>query len=238
MEPYLFYGVVLPERAQLSLQFSVAFTHLASGVNANAKISVILNQVVVWVDSDHAWDVHDLRNVVLNIVQSNLAMVGYLRGFAYDCEITRVVNRTRGIDYVFGIDVPCLADRVKPAGLTEALLKLRDKTNGVNGLYLQRCFIDLTLAIKHADDTGFYCYRAIESLRHHCAAVNNLATEDKSTQWERFRAIAGCDEQALRKIKAAADPVRHGDVATETIVDRATIFKITWDVVDGYVNAV
>ncbi|GAO27080.1 hypothetical protein ALISP_6900 [Alicycliphilus sp. B1] len=34
MEPYLFYGVVLPERAQLTLQFSVGFSHIASGLKA------------------------------------------------------------------------------------------------------------------------------------------------------------------------------------------------------------
>jgi hypothetical protein len=238
MEPYLFYGIVLPERAQLSLQFSVKFSHLASKVTADAKVSVILNQVAVWVDSDHNWDIHDLRNVVLNLLQSNIAMVGYLKGFAYDCQITRVINQIRGIDYVFGIDVPCLADRVKPAELNDTVLKLREKTSGVNGLYFQRCFGDLNSAIKHADDTGFYCYRALESLRHHCAAVNGLAAADKSKQWEKFRAVAGHDEPTLREIKAAADAVRHGDVGNAVNVDRAWLLKTTWDVVDGYINAV
>jgi hypothetical protein len=236
VEPYLFYGVVLPERAQLSLGYSLEFSHIASGVTGKARVSIVLNQVAVWVDSDHAWDFHDLRNVVLTIVQSHLAMVGYLRGYAYDCEITRVVNREREIDWVFGIDVPCLAGRVK-SDLDYALSTLRAKTTGVNGVYLNRCFADLVSAIKHADDTGFYCYRAIESLRHHCAEVNGLAGDDKAKQWAKFRSVAGCDEQTLREIKAAADPVRHGRVATE-VVDRARLFKITWDVADGYLNAI
>jgi hypothetical protein len=238
MEPYVFYGVVRPERAQLSIQFALNFAHLASGVSAHAKVSIILNQVVVWVDSDHKWDIHDLRNVVQNIVQSHLAMVGYLRGYAYDCEITRVLNQFRDIDYVFGIDVPCLADRVKSADLHEALMKLRVKTEGVNGIYLQRCFSDLVSAMKHADDTGFYCYRAIESLRHHCAAVNALSAAHKSKQWEKFRALSGSDEQVLREIKDAADPIRHGDVGNPVTVDRAKLFTSTWDIVDRYVRAV
>jgi hypothetical protein len=238
MEPYLFHGVVLPERAQLTLQFSVEFSHIASGLKAHAKVSIILNQVVVWVDSDHDWDVHDLRNVVQNIVQSHLAMVGYLKGFAYDCEITRVLNQSRGIDYVFGIDIPCLADRIKSADLHEALMKVRDKTAGANGLYLLRCFSDLVSAMKHADDTGFYCYRAIESLRHHCAAVHGLSAADKSSQWEKFRAVSGCDEQTLRKIKTAADPIRHGDVSGPVTIDRAKLFTSTWGVVDRYINAI
>jgi hypothetical protein len=238
MEPYLLYGVVLPERAQLSLQFELGFSHIATGVKANAKVSIVLNQIVVWVESDHEWDIFDLRNVVQNIVQSHLAMVGYLKGYAYDSEITRVLNQSRGIDRVFGIDIPCLSDRGKLVDLTEALPKLRDMTVGLIGVYLQRCFSDLVSAMKHADDTGFYCYRAIESLRHHCAAVHGMATADKSKQWEKFRVVSGCDEKTLRDIKAAADPVRHGEFAGPTNSDRAKLFTSTWDVVDGYIKSI
>ncbi|PIF27429.1 hypothetical protein CLU88_2321 [Acidovorax sp. 56] len=84
MEPYLFSGVVLPERAQLSLQFVVGFSHLGSNINGIAKVSIVLNQVAVWVESEHDWDLFDLRNVVRNIIQTQLAMVGYLKGYAYD----------------------------------------------------------------------------------------------------------------------------------------------------------
>src|SRR5437764_3406318 len=122
-------------------------------------------------------------------------MVGYLKGYAYDFEITRVVHQGRKIDYVFGIDVPCIAERGKVVDLQDALSKLRGKTVGPNGLYLHRCFSDLVSSMKHADDTGFYCYRAIESLRHHCAAVHGLAAADKPIQCAKFREVSGCDEQ-------------------------------------------
>src|SRR2546428_13699499 len=91
MEPYLFSGAVLPERAQLSLSFSLEFSHVTSGITGVAKVSIVLNQVAVWVESEHDWDILDLRNVVKNIVQTHLAMVGYLKGYAYDFEVTRVL---------------------------------------------------------------------------------------------------------------------------------------------------
>ena len=106
MEPYLFQGVVLPERAQLSLQFALGFSRITSGVIGVAKVSIVLNQVAVWIESDHEWDIVDLRNVVKNLVRSHLDMVGYLKGHAYDFEVTRVLNQSRGVDYVFGIDIP------------------------------------------------------------------------------------------------------------------------------------
>jgi len=238
MQPYIFQGIVLPERAQLSLQIALGFEHLSSEVKGTARVSILLNQAVVWVETEHDWNVFDLRNVVANIVQGHLHMVGYLKGFAYDFELTRVLNQERDIDYVFGIDIPCLAARGVNLDLPDALAKLREKTVGVNGIYLSRCFSDLSSAMKHADDTGFYCYRAIESLRHHCAAVYSLTEESKAIQWSKFREVAGCDEQLLREIKAAADPLRHGQVIGSTSGDRERLFTITWNTVDGYLVGV
>jgi len=236
VEPYLFYGVVLPERAQLSIKFSSGLTHITSGIAVVAKVSVVLNQVVVWIESEREWDIFDLRNVVKHIVQSDLDKIGYLRGFAYDFEVTRVLNQSRGIDYVFGIDVPCLAERSKSLDLNAELSKLRDKAIGPNGVFLNRCFGDLVSAMKHADDTGFYCYRAIESLRHHCAATYNLLSANKFVQWEKFRVVSTCDEKTLRSIKLAADPLRHGEVVGITSDNREALLIQTWGIVDGYLK--
>jgi hypothetical protein len=238
MESYLLHGVVLPERAQMSLQFALKFSHVASAVNADAKVSIVLNQAAVWVDSESQWDIFDLRNVVKNIVQGYLDMVGYLKGYAYQIEIVRVLNRSRRIDYVFGIDVPCVAERGKLVDLQDALPRLREKTVGPNGVFLRRCFSDLVSSMRNADDRGFYCYRAIESLRHHCAAVHGLSAAEKSKQWEKFREVSGCDEQTLRLIEAAADPLRHGDVSGSTSDDLAKLLMSTWNIVAGYLNGV
>lgn len=238
MEPYLFHGVVLPERAQLSLSFALQFTHVGSGLTGEAKVSIVLNQVAVWVESEHDWDIFDLRNVVKNIVQGELAMVGYLKGYAYESEITRVLHQGRGIDRVFGIDIPCIAKRGESVDLPEALSRLREKANGPNGVFLRRCFADLASAMRDADDTGFYCYRAIESLRHHCAAVHAVFAVNKSGQWEKFREVAGCDERTLRSIKAAADPLRHGVASAVSSKEREKLLTSTWEVVDGYLHGV
>jgi hypothetical protein len=190
VEPYIFYGVVLPERAQLSLSFGLKFSHLLTGVRAVAQVNIVLNQVAVWVDSEHNWEVHDLRNVVKNIIQTHLAIIGYLKGYAYDLELTRVLSKERGVDWVFGIDIPCITNRNQSDDLNEELLRVRTKTIGEHGLYLNRCFNDLVSAMKHADDTGFYCYRAVESLRHHFASMSGLKETSKAQQWQKFREIS------------------------------------------------
>jgi len=237
MEPYLFEGVVHPERAQITLQLPpLGFRHLTSGTEAVAHVSIVLNQIALWVESATEWDIFDLRNVAKSILQNELAIVGYLKGYAYDVEIRRVLHRALGIDYVFGIDIPCIAARRGETKLAEEVEKIRAKTAGDAGIYLHRCFADLIAAMKTPDDTGFYCYRAVEALRQYCIVRYSLNPENKTEQWRKFREIAGYEEQTLRDIKAAADPVRHGAIVSVTSADREAIFTKTWDVVDGFIK--
>lgn len=220
------------------MAFNAKFSHVSSGAYAEAKVSVILNQVAVWVNSEHEWNIFDLRNVVKNLVQGHLVMLGYLVGYAYDLEITRVLSPERQIDFVFGIDVPFLAARAEGKNINDELVKLREKTVGEKGLLLSRCFNDLTSAIKNADDTGFYCYRAIESLRHHCAMAKGLKDAGKAAQWSALREFSGVNETSLRTVKEAADPLRHGELGGIPAISRDELLKLTWEIVDAYVTRV
>jgi hypothetical protein len=81
--------------------------------------------------------------------------VARLKGFAYHCEITRVLKRGLGIDYVFGIDTPVIANRRSDEELSEAVTAVRTHTHGPFGLFVSRCLADFMSAMQNADDTGF-----------------------------------------------------------------------------------
>ena len=187
MEKYLFSGTIRPERAALSITFTVGVSLLGSGIPCTVRVSIVLNQLAVWVETDRAWDIFDLRNMVKTIVMDYMAMLGYLKGRVYDIEIDRVLNPEQGVDYVFGIGIPCLETRGASLDPELAVKVLAHKAIGPNGVYLTRCFNDLVSAMKHADDTGFYCYRAIESLRKHCASFHGLLDKSDNEQWMKFR---------------------------------------------------
>lgn len=203
---------------------------------ADAQISIILNQVAVWVDSNTEWNIFDLRNVVKIIVQNEIAIIGYLKGYAYEVEIRRILQSELGIDYVFGIDIPCIAERNKSINPLEKITTIRKKIIGSDGIFLHRCFNDLVMAMKNPDDTGFYCYRAIESLREHCTAKFNINTNNLPLQWEKLREIAKCDKETIIFIKEKADAVRHGGFTSITSEIREELFLKTWDIVDSYVE--
>ena len=92
--------------------------------------------------------------------------------------------------------------------------------------------------MKYADDTGFYCYRAIEALRHHCSATHALLAKSKDVQWEKFREISGVDIQAIEILKNAAGEVRHGGVTNVTSEDREKFFETTWNIVGSYLSKI
>jgi len=197
-------------------------------------VSIILNQVAVWIDSPVEWDIYDLRNVVLTILQNELSAIGYLKGLAYDVEIRRVLNPLLGVDCVFGIEMPCIAERNKAIVLDNAISTIRKKLTEPLGVYLHLCLTDLKSAMKEPNDTSFFCYRAIESLRQHCVAKFSLNPKNKDAHWEKFREIAKCDRTAIMMIKASADAPRHGDVAAMTADERVKLLTTTWDIVDAY----
>jgi hypothetical protein len=165
-------------------------------------------------------------------------MVGFLTGRAYDHSITRVLNRSREINHVFGIDVPALTEGLDEARILDELPSLKEKVSGPNGIYLSRCFGDLVAAIKHPDDTAFYCYRGIESLRHHCASSHQLTDESKTVQWAKFREMAGVEQDKIMAIKTAADGLRHGDPVRAFNHDRTEVMREAWGIVRQYIAAI
>lgn len=237
MDVYYFQAKVLPERALISFEFSTVFSHYISGVRAKAKVSVVLNQVAIWVEAENEWNIFDLRNCVAYMLNMHFAARSFVTGCAYDFEITRVINREREIDYVFGINVVTVPNLAEDGDLEASIRALLQKVVGAEGLFLNRCFADFLSALKDVNDAAFYCYRAIESLRHHCAAINGLSNESKSKQWEKLRESAQCEESVLLSLKDAADPIRHGAIPDTKSQDQQHLLATTWKIIDSYTRS-
>lgn len=209
-------------------------------VDINLRVSIILNQLAATVETDIEWDVFDLRNTIASIIHHDLAILSFSTGYAYGFELTRVINRSLGVDEVFGIEIPVIEKRqkAKPAGVRFS--EIKNKTVGINGIYLNRCFSDLASAMRYNDDSPFYCYRAIESLRHHCAAESGLLDSDDGTQWQKFREVSRRSREDIERYKQNyADPQRHGKPGDPMSgQDRAEMFALTWDIVDAYLDRI
>jgi hypothetical protein len=232
---YIIKGIVHPERAQISLgPVEFEFLHPSTGHRARAALNIVLNQVTVLVRSDVEWDIFDLRNVAKQLVADHLSLVGYIKGYAYEVEIRQILNTEKKIDYVYGIDIPCIGERNKEKDINIEVSKIMARCSGESGVFVRRCLNDLIMAMKHPDDTAFYCFRGLESLRHYCRVRFNIDSE--ADQWKKLGELTRSGKDDIEFIREKAFPTRHGDVVGITSDERAKMFLKTWDVVDAFLR--
>jgi hypothetical protein len=124
------------------------------------------------------------------------------------------------------------------------------RENSNYAYYIQRCFSELNKAIRFPSDTGFHCYRAIESLRNYCGRKYNIFqpeypeqkksinTKNESDAWEKLNELTKVDR---RKIESWRDDLafhaRHGEHKNMNDAQRQEIFLTTWDVVDAFIDS-
>ena len=103
-----------------------------------------------------------------------------------------------------------------------------------DGLPLRRCLKDLRSALMEVDDSPFYCYRAIETIKGHIGDRFG-ETRDKK-QWEVMRKVLGLNRADLQVLKDLADPLRHGRPLNYYGSQWREIVTITWNVADAYIR--
>jgi hypothetical protein len=234
---YILTGRVIPERALLDIS-EVKLKVLASDdvPEGDLFIEIIKSQISVrFLASGEVRNIFTLRNIVEDAARMLLDVAGYFAGYGYDAEIVQVLRSSASEKYVFGIDVPILAGVCEKAGMTvNDIFAALSKTDGY---YFRHALADVREAIKSPKDTGFFCYRAIESLKN-CCATRNGVSPDKDDAWELFRNIYSIPKQHIMDIKTFADPVRHGNYMQAKPMadkDRADVFKSTWEIINKFI---
>jgi len=236
MEVYFIQGIVLPERSPINYEFSAKFQHVASGQHCSAKVTILLNHVAIWLDAEGEMSPADLKNLANYVVLNLLYVFSFLNGYTYDFQVTRIINRERGLDAVLGIDHPVIAARRPVIDYSVVVKKVQVHLLGAHGLFIHRCLGDLSSALRFVEDSAFYCYRAIESLRKHCAAVNGIGDSSKILQWEKFREVSGFSKEKIGWIAEFSKESRHGGATLLSIEENEKLLTETWNIVDSYLK--
>jgi hypothetical protein len=226
---YVLAGKVLPERAAVSVpRLSYKVSSGADVPLSDLELEIQLSQIYArLICPSPLQNIFTARNIVLDIARSTLDVVGFLGARAFDVEITHFIPADGSPPTTFDYSVPALNEVLSTCELThDSLLRLSWTPNG---WYIARSMGDFRLAMLSAMDTGFYCYRAIETLMHfHAASTANVLDQKEAKQWEAFREHHGISKEDIFWIKKFADPIRHGNGASlDEITDgnRAEIFK-------------
>ena len=226
MNSYIFSGKVLPERANVNITpIELKIDAIDAGISGTAVVSIDVSQVSVVLNTNSNSDLMTLKNYVDYSVRTLIDAFGYLSGRGYDIEITSVVNH-EGKHAVFGVGIPELEKSQKERPLSfQQLLEAMAKSQ-----YLHRALSDLREAIRSPVDTGFFCYRAVESIRQNFKNDN----DNDAKSWENLRKSLLIDRSWIDKIKEFADKARHGETPYISGKNRILIMQHTWKVIDRF----
>jgi len=228
----IFTGHVVPERAAITIG------PITFGIGANPDLPQSTLYLEILLSQIHARlvcptppsNILTARNIVVDAVRSILDVGGFIGGRGIDAEIVQVTAADGSHNRVFDQDVPALSGLAERHGLTyDHLLQLMSQPDS---WYIRRALSDFRQATTNPADTGFFCYRAVETLmQYHALTAPGLTT--KGAKWEEFRNHYGIDRANIDRIKEFADPVRHGDglsVNEMTDENRADIFTRAWQI--------
>jgi hypothetical protein len=228
---WYFSGVIHPERASLIVSTVGAKIVGPDGTQyAALSLNVYMNQLSVVVESEEQ-NLSTLRNVVRSEAEFLVNAAGFIAGHGYDVEITKVFNDSLATTQIFGVDIPVLSERSKSRDVSRLANAIFPLCYGPEAVYMRRCLADLSAATKRPEDTGFYCFRALESLRH--SFGNDL---DEAGQWKAMADAVGSSKEEMEPLRSHAFPARHGAPKAISDEERQKLFLYTWDVVEKYVD--
>lgn len=240
MPQYILKGIVHPQRATLSLSRPIErkVIHLSSKKELSIELNIVVNHITIWIESIEELSDDDLRNIGRYFTNSICSVLSFIYGYYYEAEIIQILSKEKGIDRVFGIDTPCISSRDSIKDFKAKLEDIFNITNDELGIYLNRCFRDLSLALKDTEDTAFYCFRAIESLKQYCKEKFIISENNEVAQWTKLSEICGYNKSYIDVIRIAAKDIRHGSYATHTEEERVEFLTKTWNVVEGFIKKI
>lgn len=219
--------MVLPERADVNFSpIELEIGAKSANFQGKAQISIVASQVSIVLEIETDIDLHTIKNTVEYLIRVVVDSFGYLVGRGYDIEITSAVS-PQNKHTVFGVGIPELEARQneRPVQFNEFF------PLALQSIHLQRCLNDLREAIRSPFDTGFYCYRALESIRQSFVESNDSG---EKSSWDRLNSSLRIEKSYSDELRKFALPQRHGNPIPMTGEERVRAMKYIWLVVDRY----
>jgi len=229
VEQWTFFGRISPERIRLSIRVPVKFISESNELSSNYEIQIQIADgqfVAAVVVTSGAWDMHTLKKIVESDIRKITDIIGFRHGASFDVVMIRA-NCDDGRTVVF--EIPVLEhSRVGVANTLDS--KLIDAV--VSNIPAQMALADFREAMRNPMGTGFFCYRAVEAVMQSMKAE----PEDEDGAWDMLCQRLQVDRSTIETIKAHADYPRYGKISSISDVDRATVFRLTDEIVKRYLD--
>jgi hypothetical protein len=167
------------------------------------RLSIAFSKVTVVVDVlAGQLDVPALRNSVEFAVRRRVDAIGFANAAGFDVDLYSVMEDEHA-PTILGVRVDELQAEAKAGPVQPDELYRR----ALASPELTAALADLREAIRQPLATGFYCYRAIETLRRPFEQEGASTAEN----WQRFRGALRLDEEGLKALANHSKRERHGE---------------------------
>ena len=172
-------------------------------------------------------DLSAIRHVVEGLAQAIYDSITYLGAVSVSVELASIFEFSTGRLYSFLAADPELVD---PDVIRNPhdIIQLASEVQTI-----RRVFRDLHSAMIVADDTAFYCFRAVEAI---IQAMKKPGEGDSQAR-ARLRSALNVDQQYIDKLAGTATPARHAKVKMPLMPRSARIdlMKRARSIVDRYI---
>ena len=231
-------GRVIPERTWVTLEPApYPFGIVWDKQRFNALVVVSKAQVVVSLLSENPITIDNtLRNRVATFVRMLIDTYGYVEGHGLDFEITSIIDPDNGKHMVPSVQIDSLhRSKSERESNFDTLFRLlfSDGLTQSQQTQCRRALADLREAILSPNDTGLYCYRAVESIRQFY--LDPKDGDDDSHSWKRMRDSLRIARPWLDEMKKNyRNPLAHGKEVEMSGEEREQAMQRVWKVMDRF----
>lgn len=237
MYKYIFYGKVIPE----GLNFGFKDNHVINVSNSEYKISGSIvfecqnSTASVIFSSENRYQedlLPTIRNLVCEYGKLIIYIYSYCRSINCDLEIEGVRCIELNIDRKFSIqlegDIKITTGEI--FNYMQKIIFLLSKDKKL--IFLKDVFADFKQAIKEVKTSGFYFYRALETIR------KNYFSDSvgKSIEWKKMNEELCINETAYKNILKFSKENRHGKYPSITGDERIMLAKETRLIIEKFIN--
>jgi hypothetical protein len=236
MKTYVFSGRVIPERDALTISNPVPFKLSIPGTKSplNGTANIQSSQISVTISDPEGVDIYTLKNYVQDGIRVLVDSFGYLIGGGFDIEFDHAVDN-EGNQTVFRVVMKELFESRNERPFSQENLAAFFILVS-NSPQLCMALSNLRESIRSPSDTGFHCFRAIESLRQHFVTKED---KEKIDSWRRMNLTLRLDESWTKKLDTMSftdlsQAQRHGEGRAMTWPERLSAMQRAWKVVDRF----
>jgi hypothetical protein len=152
--------------------------------------------------SEEIKDMGTFRNQIQTVVNPIFDSISYLKGMVIKAEITSVVTELPWL-----LPFEHKSGSIEKAGIESSVPPETFFNLAISSWHLRCALADLREAIESPNDTGFFTYRAIETIMQ---SFKSSADEEPKYVWPRFRQALQVSENYLKSMTKYSQSNRHG----------------------------